>query len=290
MCYIPKLARELQSFNSVEELNHHMDLHYGVLRNILTKSNDAVFYLLKKYACKVAGVCWLKQDSLASLAGVSTKTVERTIKLLKDHGVIKIFHTKRSNGLNGNCYYVLQPFSGEALVDDEEIVQIEEAENVGAGEVPEIIENTGEVTPEKKDKLFLNSQTPKNFEEENNIKACARVTKNSLNNSEIENHYKPVIDHLVENHFSEKAAKNIVGQAINILQVEPFKLLKACSKAIMKLHKRLSYPEPIFSMSAYFLSLIQDEVQPGFSKRKAKNINKSSKPESPVFYNWLEQF
>jgi microcompartment protein CcmK/EutM len=61
------------------------------------------------------------------------KTVERAIKFLKENGVIKIFHTKRSNGLNGNCYFVLQPLEGHMVLDDEEIVSMEEG-NVGAGE------------------------------------------------------------------------------------------------------------------------------------------------------------
>jgi hypothetical protein len=39
---------------------------------------------------------------------------------------VKIYHTKRSNGLNESCYYVLQPFKGELTVGEEIIVSVDE--------------------------------------------------------------------------------------------------------------------------------------------------------------------
>jgi hypothetical protein len=111
--YIPSIALQLKNFTSVEEMNVHMNLQYVSIKSRLTKSYDQIFHLIKKYACKVAGVCWLKQEKIAALAGVSAKTVERALQFLKENGIVKIYHTKRSNGLNGSCYYVLQPFKGE---------------------------------------------------------------------------------------------------------------------------------------------------------------------------------
>jgi DNA-binding Lrp family transcriptional regulator len=89
-------------------------------------------------------VCWLKQEKLAELACVSVKTVVRVVKFLKENGVIKIYHTKRSNGLNGHSYYVLQKFEGDLPLDDEEIVAIEER-NVGVEDVVGDYETAGGV-------------------------------------------------------------------------------------------------------------------------------------------------
>jgi hypothetical protein len=140
--YIPPIALKLKTFTSVEEMNEHMNLQYLLIKNRLTKSYDLIFHLIKKYSCKVAGVCWLKQEKLAEWASVSVKTVERGLYFLKENGVVKIYHTKRSNGLNGHSYYVLQRFEGEMPLDDEEIVGVEER-NVGAVDVVGDYETVG---------------------------------------------------------------------------------------------------------------------------------------------------
>jgi hypothetical protein len=90
------------------------------------------------------------------------KTVERAMKLLKEIGVIKIYHTKRSNGLNGNCYYVLQPFQGDLAIDDEEIVSVEEG-NVGAEESPQPYETPKAGDYQTKDKLYIRSGSMREF-------------------------------------------------------------------------------------------------------------------------------
>lgn len=304
MCFIPKLARELQSFETVIDMNRHMDLHYLSLKDVLTKSNDTVFHLIKKYSCKVVGVCWLKQTTLASLGGVSVKTVERTLKLLKDVGVLKIYRTKRSNGLNGNCYYVLQPYAGELFMDDEEIVDVEGQENVGAVEFLLSYETPGFKPSPFLGKLLINSvkalkNTLKPFEEDinnnarvkyklNNFKTIINkpeVIKTAKKNLEV---YECVIDHLVENNFTERAAKRIVQDMTHAVNVEPQKLLIGCAKTLNKLHKRLAYDKPITNVRAWFTSTLQEVLEPDYkrivNKQETNRFNPSEKP----FYNWLE--
>jgi hypothetical protein len=276
MTYIPKLAFELQSFSTVEEMNDHMNLHYYSFKNNITKSQDSIFHLIKKYACVVAGVCWLKQDSLAKFADVSTKTVERGLKFFKELGVLKIYHTKRSNGLNGNCYYVLQPFQEEVLIDSEEIVIVEE--NVGAGKGLPDCETTGLETTKLKDKLLRNSvkalkssYKTKNEEEYiNNARVLSN--RNSINNSK---EYVPtplvsqedcqiLVQHLVGKQFLEKDAKKIIGHVIKAYPCKaPVYIMKANEKAFFQLQKRLKYKEPIFSLVNYFISLVAAELQQG---------------------------
>jgi hypothetical protein len=295
MTYIPKLARDLQTFSSVNELNHHMNLHFLSIKDTLTKSNDIIFHLIKKYACRVAGVCWLKQESLANLAEVSVKTVERAIKLLKEIGVIKIYHTKRSNGLNGNCYYVLQPFQGDLEMDDEEIVSVEEG-NVGAIVCQQTYETTKPEDDQTKDKLlssFKALENSLNTKKEEEIINNARIQSNIFN---LSNTKEPAptktftqeeynVNFLVENQFSKEAAVEITNRVIQTCPaIKPFKVIRAYSKAWFKFNKRLAYHLPIFSVVDYFVRLVVEELQPSYSSKKSTSLEPKniSNPEAII--------
>jgi hypothetical protein len=274
MTYVPKLAQELQSFSTVEEMNDHMNLHYYSFQKNITKSQDKIFHLIKKYACVVASVCWLKQDSLAKFAEVSIKTVERGLKFFKDLGVLKIYHTKRSNGLNGNCYYVLQPYQEELLIDSEKIVSVEE--NVGAGEGLPDCETSGLEATKSKDKLLRNSvkaleNSYKTKNEEDYINN-ARVFsyRSSINNFKehlpttlvSQEDYRKLVKHLVKKQFLEKDARNIIAHVIKAFPYKaPVYIMKANEKAFFQLQKRLKYEEPIFSLVDYFIALVAAEFQ-----------------------------
>jgi hypothetical protein len=306
MTYIPKMALELQPFSSVKELNHHMNLHFLSFKDTLRKSNDIIFHLIKKYACRVAGVCWLRQESLANLAQVSVKTVERAMKLLKEIGVIKIYHTNRSNGLNGNCYYVLQPFQGDLEMDDEEIVSVEEG-NVGAIECLETYETTKPEDVQTKDKLFISSfkafENSLNTKKEEEIINNARVQSNIMNLKNIKHpaptktftqeEYKAVVNFLVENQFAEDAALEITNQVIQTCPaIKPFKVIRAYAKAWFKFNKRSAYHQPIFSVVDYFVRLVVEELQPSFASGRTTNpqLNTSSNPETTRNPEALELF
>lgn len=280
MTFIPKLAYELQSFASISEMNQHMNYHFAALKDQLTKSNDVIFHLIKKYACKVTGVCWLKQESLAGFADVSVKTVERAIKFLKENGVIKIFHTKRTNGLNGNCYYVLQPFKGQVVSDEEELVIMEER-NVGASEALETYETHNLKDHQTTNKLFISSNKTlesstkalesslKTKEEELIINARVLSKINSIHN--IKEHaptiairpedYQKLVNHLVGKQFSEKAARRITDSVLKAFPtIEPIYIMRSNERAFWKLQKRLAYPEPIISIVDYYVSLVMEEM------------------------------
>lgn len=282
MSYIPKLAIELQPFKSVEEMNHHMNLHYLTFKNKITDRFNEIFFLIKKYACLVAGVCWLKQESLASLANVSVKTVERAGKIFKEWGVLKIYHTKRANGLNGNCYYVLQPFQGELVMDDEEISMVEEV-NVGAVEEVQTV-GTGEIEDDfSEDKLLLSSNKAlessikKEIEEDIIYNARVESNSNRLHTSKqpfgpiTEEDYYSLEELLFNNQFSREAAREITHRVLQksegiILPV----LMSAFAKALYKFKQRLAYEQPIYSVIDYVVRLIMEEIRPGYSGSKKK--------------------
>jgi predicted RNA-binding protein len=275
--YIPPIALQLKTFTSVEEMNVHMNLQYMIIKSRLTKSFDLIFHLIKKYACKVAGVCWLKQEKIATLARVSAKTVERAMQFLKEHGVVKIYHTKRSNGLNGSCYYVLQPFKGELPMEEEIIVSVEE-ENVGAVEVVQNYETLNLKDDSRKDKLSLSSfkALESSFKKEEEINYNARVKE--LNNV-TEETYGNFVTFLVNHQFSEKAAVEVTDRVLQTCAVNhPGEVLKAYAKAVQKLQKRLGYDQPIYSIMEYFYRLVVEELRPSYLPKKTRK----TKP-APLF-------
>jgi hypothetical protein len=272
MTFIPKLAYELQSFASLSEMNQHMNYHFAALKDQLTKSNDVIFHLIKKYACKVAGVCWLKQESLACFANVSVKTVERAIKFLKENGVIKIFHTKRLNGLNGNCYYVLQPFEGQIMIDEERVVILDEG-NVGAKEGQVSYETPMLKEHQTTEKLFISSDKAL----ENSLKTKeelinnARVRSNTNRIPNVKEHaptngispvdYQKLVSHLVNKQFPEKVACKITSSVLKTFPtINPVYIVRSYQRAFFKLQKRLAYPEPILSIFDYYMRLVREEL------------------------------
>jgi hypothetical protein len=298
MTYIPKMALQLQSFATVEEMNYHMNLHYLSFKSNLTKSNDVIFHLIKKYACKVAGVCWLKQESLANLAQVSVKTVERAMKFLKEKGVLKIYHTKRSNGLNGNCYYVLLPFQGELLMDDEEIVAVEEG-NVGAVDCQQTYETSKLQDVQKEDKLFISSnkalensvKTKKEEELINNGRVQSNIyhlfnSKHSVpTNTITADEYQELIDDLVESQFSEEVAIEITNRVLQICPKNKLQKVRIFyAKALTKFKKRLAYHQPVFSVVNYFVKLVEEAIQVTYKSVGATE----TKPISPANPRILE--
>jgi hypothetical protein len=295
--YIPPIALKLKSFTSVEEMNEHMNLQYLLIKSRLTKSYDLIFHLIKKYSCKVAGVCWLKQEKLAELASVSVKTVERGLYFLKENGVVKIYHTKRSNGLNGHSYYVLQRFEGELPLDDEEIVGVEER-NVGAVDVVGDYETVGFEGCKVDDKRPLSSYKAleSSFEtnEEENIYNRAREKIKSKTIKEDD--YQELVEFLVHNGFLKEAAGEIMERVLEKSEgiMAPV-IMQAYMRALRKFRERLEYQQPVYSVVDYMVRLVQEEIRPRYvgekrQDKKIREINHSAKAFLSEVGDWLKGF
>jgi hypothetical protein len=300
MTYIPPIAIQLKTFTSVEEMNVHMNLQYLIIKSRLTKSYDVIFHLIKKYACKVAGVCWLKQEKLAELASVSVKTVERGLHFLKENGVVKLYHTKRSNGLNGHSYYVLQRFEGELPIDDEEIVGVEER-NVGTVDVVGDYETVGFEGGNVDDKRPLSSYKAleSSFEtkEEENIYKGAREKFKIHSNPIKEDHCQELVGFLVHNGFSREAAGEITERVLEKNEgiIAPV-IMKAYLAALRKFRERLAYQKPVYSVVDYVVRLVQEEICPRYvgvkreDRKKIREVNHSAKAFLSEVGDWLMGF
>jgi hypothetical protein len=295
--YIPPIALKLKSFTSVEEMNEHMNLQYLLIKSRLTKSYDLIFHLIKKYSCKVAGVCWLKQEKLAELASVSVKTVERGLYFLKENGVVKIYHTKRSNGLNGHSYYVLQRFEGELPLDDEEIVGVEER-NVGAVDVVGGYETVGFEWDNVDDKRPLSSYKAleSSFETKDEEKIYKRAREKIKSKTIKEDDYQELVEFLVHNGFLKEAAGEITERVLEKSEgiIAPV-IMKAYLRALRKFRERLEYQQPVYSVVDYMVRLVQEEIRPGYvgekrQDKKIREINHSAKAFLSEVGDWLKGF
>jgi hypothetical protein len=298
--YIPPIAIQLKTFSSVEEMNEHMNLQYLLMKSRLTKSYDVIFHLIKKYACKVAGVCWLKQEKLAELACVSVKTVERGLKFLKENGVVKIYHTKRSNGLNGHSYYLLQKFEGEMPLVAEEIVAVEER-NVGAEDVVGDYEKAGVEGCNQDDKRPLSSYKAieSSFEtkEEEKIYIHAREELKIHSHSIKEDDYQELVGFLVHNGFSREAAGEITKRVLeNNGGIMAPVIMKAYLQALRKFRERLEYRKPVYSVVDYVVRLVQGEICPGYvdvkgqGRKQMGEVNHSAHAFLSEVGDWLSGF
>lgn len=97
---------EYQTFESVHELNHHVDQY----RQLTTATEFRVLWLLSRYAVKYPGAAHLKAATIAAELDVSTKTIYRALKSLAELGaIIKHVTTRPKSGGQGANIYTIQP-------------------------------------------------------------------------------------------------------------------------------------------------------------------------------------
>jgi predicted transcriptional regulator len=106
------LASQYQSFDSVETMDRHISFLVERFGLQLGDSSLIILEYLCRHSLKVIGVSWLSTKTLAALADVSDRTVQRILGRLEDLGIIKRFVTARADGGQGNNLVVLQPVEG----------------------------------------------------------------------------------------------------------------------------------------------------------------------------------
>lgn len=95
-------------FKSVEEMDKQIAERIEHDRFELTKSERTIVFAMKKHCLKYAGVCHLKNETIAKEVGVSLITVSRAIRKLVKMGIINKVNQPKMNGIKGaNIYYFL---------------------------------------------------------------------------------------------------------------------------------------------------------------------------------------
>ena len=89
------------TFNSIQEMDQHVEEHIQQHFFELTESERAIVYKLASHSLNYPGVCHLKASTIADNLEISTKTVYRAIKKLESLGIIKKQTTTKEKGGRG---------------------------------------------------------------------------------------------------------------------------------------------------------------------------------------------
>lgn len=117
--YILSLASPHQSFKSVEAMDNSL-LHFVDCHGLrIGETALKILEFLSRHSLKVIGVSWLSTASLAEMADISDRTLQRILNRLEKLGIIKRLPTVRPDGGQGINLIVIQPQEVETVVKDQ---------------------------------------------------------------------------------------------------------------------------------------------------------------------------
>jgi hypothetical protein len=102
--------QSLQSFTSIDQLNHTVSIHMETLKqNSCKEKIMKLLSIMSQHSVTIIGVSWMSNTTMASLLDCSVRTVQRYIKELIDLSIIKAHMTKdiKRRGQTSNTYQIL---------------------------------------------------------------------------------------------------------------------------------------------------------------------------------------
>ncbi|WP_176483802.1 helix-turn-helix domain-containing protein [Bacillus sp. FJAT-45066] len=102
--------KSYQSFASLEGMNEVVRRFLYVHKASLSHGAIEVIRYIAKHSCKVIGVSFSKNKTIANALNISVRTVTRSITKLVNLGFLMKIHTIRENGKQGVNILVIQPF------------------------------------------------------------------------------------------------------------------------------------------------------------------------------------
>ncbi|MFC7063347.1 helix-turn-helix domain-containing protein [Halobacillus seohaensis] len=110
---------KLQQFKSVKEMDLHVRAFLFRKKEALSKGNMCVLKFIWRYSVKYPGVSFAKIDTIVTKTGFSRRTVNRTISLLEQEGILKRVETIRANGKRGVNILLILPQEDLFLPDSD---------------------------------------------------------------------------------------------------------------------------------------------------------------------------
>jgi DNA-binding Lrp family transcriptional regulator len=123
----PEAYSNLQTFDSIDQLNETVRSHKEEHKEALNKTDLALLDLLHRYSAKHTGVSYLTKNNIAKMLDCSRKTVIRKCQKFEDLGIIKQYETKRQSDKRqtSNAIAIL-PVQRENVPQDTEKVSHQE--------------------------------------------------------------------------------------------------------------------------------------------------------------------
>ena len=101
---------QYETFNSVQEMDQHVEEHMAAHYYDLTESERAIVFKLASHSLEYPGTCHLKAATIATSLEISTKTVYRSVKKLVELGIIEKVPGTKLNGIKGASIYRILPY------------------------------------------------------------------------------------------------------------------------------------------------------------------------------------
>lgn len=119
--------KQYSTFQSVEEMDNHVEQHIQQHYFNLTESERAIVFILASRSLMYPGASHLKASTISDAVEISTKTVYRSIKKLVDLEIIEKVAQTKLNGIKGASIYKILPYNVPTEVSQRVIV--DEASN-----------------------------------------------------------------------------------------------------------------------------------------------------------------
>lgn len=91
--------KSLVNHPDLDALNRSYWYHHDRVKDVLTKTEKEIFFLINKYSVKYRGVSYMSHRTIATQLNCSTKTVQRAYRKLEKLGVIEAFEAKRTSDM-----------------------------------------------------------------------------------------------------------------------------------------------------------------------------------------------
>ena len=148
--------KSYQIFASLEEMNEVVRKFLYNHKASLSNGAIEVFHYIAKHSCKVIGVSFSKNETIAKALNLSLRTVTRSIAKLVDLGILKKIHTVRENGKQGVNTLVIQPVFSPKMTTYHD--QVNDHPNKTNNKLDSLCENKKPIV-EKKEKSNLTIPT-----------------------------------------------------------------------------------------------------------------------------------
>ncbi|SDN76924.1 Helix-turn-helix domain-containing protein [Psychrobacillus sp. OK028] len=143
-----------QSFNTVQEMDMHVEKHVMANYGEMNETDCALVSLLAQYACKFPGAAHLKVETICKAMDKSEATVRRTLRKLEKLAIIKKVPTIRrvSKGYGANILVIL-PFDDHSHLT----TRREETKPVKQSDEPIILQKETNISLISKKELLHNT-------------------------------------------------------------------------------------------------------------------------------------
>lgn len=272
---------QLSNFNSAKEMDLAIRSWLFEFKRELSPTQEELVKLISQLAYKLKGVFAIKHETLATYMDTSVKTIQRSLRRLKDLGLLEVYETRTSikqktvkgkgnpKGRGHNVYVIKQVecIDFDAMKTPEQDVQSVD-QSVVSGRSEDEKPVTSKVEPQKK-----NTDTKSfNTESSKDIKFFKTLVHETVSDKS-DDHKLLMIPHWIPDNFA-KIALNLFNAADEVKEA-----YTVTRRTLLKKFKYASLPESEVPV------LAEKVIKSYYQQIKERQNKKTLKPiEEPFAY------